>query len=44
MPNFAKKSVIILKNWMNEHLDNPYPTHRDKDLLSKESGLTKRQI
>eukprot|EP00347_Sterkiella_histriomuscorum_P019131 403342829 len=44
MPNFAKRSVNILKNWLNQHLDNPYPTHKEKDLLSQESGLSKRQI
>lgn len=44
MPNFAKRSVNILKNWLNQHLDNPYPTHKEKDSLSHESGLSKRQI
>ena len=42
MPNFAKKSVTILKQWLNNHLDNPYPTYKEKDSLSKESGLSKR--
>ncbi len=44
MPNFAKRSVNILKTWLNKHIDNPYPTHKEKDALSKESGLSKRQI
>lgn len=44
MPNFPKRAVLILKNWLNQHLDNPYPNHKEKDLLSRESGLTKRQI
>lgn len=44
MPNFAKRSVVVLKNWLHQHLDNPYPTHREKEILSKESGLSKRQI
>lgn len=44
MPNFAKRSVQILKNWLNNHIDNPYPTHKEKESLSKESGLSKRQI
>lgn len=42
MPNFAKRSVNILKNWLHHHLDNPYPTHKEKELLSQESGLSKR--
>jgi hypothetical protein len=42
MPNFAKKQVITLRNWLNQHLDNPYPNHKEKELLSKESGLSKR--
>ena len=44
MPNFPKRAVVILKNWLYEHLDNPYPTDKEKVLLSKESGLSKRQI
>ena len=42
MPNFPKRSVIILRNWINSHLNNPYPTHKEKETLSKESGLSKR--
>lgn len=42
MPNFPKRAVTILKNWLHEHLDNPYPTYKEKDSLSKESGLSKR--
>ena len=42
IPNFAKRSVTVLKNWLHQHLDNPYPTHREKEILSKESGLSKR--
>jgi hypothetical protein len=42
MPNFAKRSVLVLKNWLHKHLDNPYPTHREKEVLSKESGLSKK--
>jgi hypothetical protein len=42
MPNFPKRAVAILKNWLHDHLDNPYPTHKEKEVLSKESGLSKR--
>lgn len=42
MPNFSKRSVNILKSWLAQHLDNPYPTHKEKEALSRESGLSKR--
>lgn len=44
MPNFPKRAVVILKNWLYEHLDNPYPTDKEKVQLSTDSGLSKRQI
>ena len=31
MPNFSKRSVNLLKVWLNTHLENPYPTHKEKD-------------
>ena len=42
MPNFSKKAVVVLKRWFQEHIDSPYPTHKEKVAMSKESGLTKR--
>lgn len=42
MPNFPKRAVVVLKNWLQEHMDNPYPSYKEKEALSKESGLTKR--
>jgi hypothetical protein len=44
MPNFPKKAINILRNWLDDHIQNPYPTHKEKDALSKNSGLTKKQI
>ena len=44
MPNFPKKSVGILKEWLSKNLDNPYPTYKEKEQLSRESNLSKRQI
>ena len=44
MPNFTASQVKLLKRWFEDHLDNPYPTYAEKSLLSKESGLTKKQI
>ena len=34
MPNFQKRSVATLKNWLYEHLDNPYPTDKEKVLAA----------
>ena len=31
MPNFLKKSVGILKDWLSKNLDNPYPTYKEKE-------------
>lgn len=42
MPNFPKKAVHILKLWLNDHLDNPYPSYKEKEALSKESCLSKK--
>jgi len=44
MPNFSKRQVTQLKAWLNLHMENPYPTHRDKDALCRETGLSRRQI
>jgi hypothetical protein len=35
MPNFPKKAIIILKRWLYQHIDNPYPNNAEKDFLSK---------
>jgi hypothetical protein len=34
----------ILEDWLAEHIDDPYPTHSDKDKLAKETGLEMKQI
>lgn len=31
MPNFPKRAVNILKDWLNKHIDNPYPTYKEKE-------------
>jgi hypothetical protein len=44
MPNFSKRQVTQLRVWLNQHMDNPYPSHRDKEILCRETGLSRRQI
>ena len=31
MPNFPKRAVLTLKAWLNDHLDNPYPSYKEKE-------------
>jgi hypothetical protein len=44
MPNFPKRSIMSLRSWLYAHIDNPYPTHKEKEILGKECGLSKKQI
>ena len=39
-----KESIAVMKAWLYAHVDNPYPTQADKDLMSEETGLTVKQI
>jgi hypothetical protein len=41
---FPRAAVKILKDWMLEHIDNPYPTEEEKESLKMETGLTVGQI
>ena len=34
----------MLKTWLFEHRDNPYPTEQQKDEFCRVSNLHKRQI
>eukprot|EP01135_Chromosphaera_perkinsii_P009686 Nk52_evm12s1837 gene=Nk52_evmTU12s1837 len=38
------KITQYLKNWTNDHLDNPYPGKEEKEILCARSGLSKRQL
>lgn len=42
--NFSKEATSILKKWLLEHVEHPYLKTVDKHALSKESGLTKKQV
>lgn len=37
-------AVGVLKAWLFEHFLHPYPTDNDKQLLAKQTGLTRNQV
>lgn len=41
---FPREAVRILKNWLSEHYQHPYPTEQEKDELKEKTGLTRSQI
>lgn len=41
---FPRAAVKILKDWMLEHHDNPYPTEEEKEVLGQQTGLSLGQI
>ncbi len=41
---FPKSAVKILKDWMQTHIDNPYPTEEEKEMLTEQTGLNVGQI
>jgi hypothetical protein len=41
---FGRDSVKVLKGWLAEHSDHPYPTESEKDELKQLTGLKRSQI
>ena len=41
---FPRAAVKILKAWMVEHHDHPYPTDEEKEVLGQQTGLSMGQI
>lgn len=41
---FPRTAVKTLKDWMSQHVDHPYPTDEDKELLKQQTGLSIGQI
>ncbi|KAL1959094.1 hypothetical protein VTO42DRAFT_2881 [Malbranchea cinnamomea] len=39
-----KEVVTILRSWLHQHRDNPYPTSEEKEELARQTGLDRRQI
>lgn len=40
----SRESVRILKTWLNEHCDHPYPNEAEKEDLKSRTGLSRTQI
>lgn len=43
-PRFSRKAISILKSWLRDHNENPYPTEQERDDLKQDTGLTRTQI
>jgi hypothetical protein len=41
---FSKTAIKVLRNWLDEHQTNPYPTEEEKELLGRTTGLRLAQI
>lgn len=41
---FPRAAVKILKDWMLAHIDHPYPTEEEKEMLKQQTGLSIGQI
>jgi hypothetical protein len=41
---FPQAAVKTLKQWMLQHIDHPYPTEEDKELLAQQTGLNIGQV
>ncbi|KAK1298317.1 BEL1-like homeodomain protein 9 [Acorus calamus] len=39
-----ERAVSVLRAWLFEHFLHPYPTDRDKQMLAKETGLSRNQV
>jgi hypothetical protein len=40
----SEESVAVLRQWLWDHLDNPYPSEEDKTELSDQLGLSMTQV
>jgi len=42
--NFSQQAVAVMKNWLLEHLERPYPTVEERDQLAAETNLQPNQV
>ena len=40
----SREAVLVLKQWLNRHKENPYPTKTDKIFLARLAGLSTKQV
>jgi len=40
----SRESIRILRQWLSTHQRHPYPSDEEKDMLQRQTGLTKTQI
>ncbi|SPN99602.1 related to monocarboxylate transporter 4 [Cephalotrichum gorgonifer] len=40
----SRESIRILRQWLSTHTRHPYPSDEEKDMLQRQTGLTKTQI
>lgn len=41
---FPRAAVRVLKEWIVQHIDHPYPSDEDKEALKEQTGLSVSQI
>lgn len=41
---FSKESLRVLRNWLSAHSNHPFPTDEERQVLERQTGLTKTQI
>lgn len=41
---FDKNAVKILKQWLMQHINDPYPTNSEKAKLAQQTGLSLKQV
>jgi len=42
--HFPKRVQKVLKDWLKNNMQNPYPSQEQKEMLAKEAGITSKQV
>ena len=43
-PNFNKEQLDVMMDWLDSHVDRPYPTKAELLSMSQVTGLAKKQV